>query len=76
MASPNQSTVQTSVYVRILSIGSDRHAKFLEKLLIYFKQTYANSNVCNIRNMCILSSDSEALWVRVDLTVDLSGELK
>ncbi|XP_022096545.1 poly [ADP-ribose] polymerase 14-like isoform X2 [Acanthaster planci] len=66
MASSDQSQ-QTSIHVLAPPIRSlKQQSKFLNKLYLYFQKTSASSN--DIKNVSMLSSDEEALRVKVNFT--------
>ncbi|XP_038046790.1 protein mono-ADP-ribosyltransferase PARP14-like [Patiria miniata] len=64
MASFNQQQ-KTSVYVRAPPFGSDaQRSAFCDKLWIYFQKKRV-SNDSDVQDVCVLSSDDEALWLKV-----------
>ncbi|XP_022096567.1 poly [ADP-ribose] polymerase 14-like [Acanthaster planci] len=64
MASFNQAK-QTSIYVRLPPIGSlNQQSKFLDKVCIYFQKTRVSQG-SDVQEVHVISSDNEALWLRV-----------
>ncbi|XP_038045720.1 protein mono-ADP-ribosyltransferase PARP14-like [Patiria miniata] len=64
MAAFNQPQ-KTSVFVRAPPIGSDaQQSAFRDTLWIYFQKKRV-SNDSDVQDVCVLSSDDEALWLKV-----------
>ncbi|XP_038045721.1 uncharacterized protein LOC119720205 [Patiria miniata] len=55
---------KTSVYVRAPPIGSDAQQSFRDKVWIYFQKKQVSKD-SDVEDVCVLSSDDEALWLKV-----------